>query len=345
MAKSNEEIVQESTKTAVEEALKESGLSPDGTAGGEGGGTPEGETEPETPAGETEPEKPAAEKVEKEPAKPAKPEGEEKPTFYKPTAAQLDAIDKSPELKAVYRSMLRHFHSANEENANSRKEGEAAIAAVKAIKDNPVETIKAMAIAAGIKLAPEDKSDDKKTEKSRVDVIKELLEKRIGKDAADILAPSLEEAVASITREELAKEIGPVKQSLAAAEKTANDQLLANGISAFGAQVVEDGGEWDEDLEKEMADLVLKGKVQPGPETTLPEFLDILHSKVLMSRRKSEELTRRTERLRHAAEDKEPVTPKRPSAAPSPVIKPGMNEKDAVNLAVELAQKELAGKR
>jgi len=346
-----------SVKEAVQASIKESGFQVDGDkdlrdAAVETDSTSETSTETvetkeelpatgEEPVVETKKEEkvsPVAEKKDKEKVPPVSKVEED--GDFRPSAEELEAIDKNPELKKVYRSMVKGFTAKTTELAEKRKEAEAAMNAVNAIKENPVAAIRAMAAAANIKLAeePAPTAPTTTTEKTVIQKLQESLEAKIGKEAADVLAPVLLEAVGVITGEEL----GPVKLAIEQQRKVAEAQSLRTSISEFGSSVVEDGGEWDEDVEREMATLV--NKVVPREGVTLPEYLEVLYNNVQTIRNKMKTTEREVTRIKTAAQRAEPVRAVRTTAPAPRQITPGMDLKEATALAVAAARAEAASR-
>lgn len=295
-----------------------------------------------------EPVKEVAAEKEKEPVKEAAPAKEKEPREdFKVTAEELEVIDKDPNLKKVYRSMVRGFSKKMEETSNLRKEAEKALQAVAEIRADPIAAARAIAASAGKKLEelPTETAAAVAVAKTSLDKARDQLEARVGKDAADILAPVLYEVVQSLMGEELA----PVKQTLADREQEAAEQVLKSNISAFGSSVIEDGGEWDEDIEKEMAALITSGEVAPGrgpdgkTKVSLPKFLDHLHNIVIRDRERKHVTSERVLRLREAVTVAEPTRSTRPTASAPEEIVAGMDPKKATALAIAAARREAAG--
>jgi hypothetical protein len=340
-----EKDVMDSVREAVNETLKETGFVPEGDSPATvpvvatTEETTETSEETPTPTSETAPEATPEETPEATPEAPV-PETKEKPPVedFRPSAEELEAIDKDPNLRKVYRSMVRGFQKKTTELATKQKEAESALQVVATIRQDPVKALRTMAAAAGIRLAedPVPKVSETPVEKTMQERLKENLTARIGAEAAEVLAPVLYDAVESIAGEKLA----PVQRALDENKKATAEQALRAGIAEFGSKVIEDGGEWDEDVEKEMAALI--GKVVPGKDTTLPEFLDVLYDRVQSTRRKIGQTTEQITRIRRAASSVEPVRPSRPPAAGPKPIAPGMSAKEATALAVAQAKEELA---
>lgn len=259
---------------------------------------------------------------------------------FTPSAEELELINKSPELRKAYRSMFRAFTMKSEGLATKRKEAETALTVVESLKNNPEQTIRALAAAAGMKIedAPAPTGKEKEAaaevEKTVVQKLQERLEAKIGKEGAEVLAPVLLEAIGAVTEERLS----PIQKVLR--EKTENDNLatLQSGIKDFGAQVLEQGGEWNKEIEAEMSERV--GKILPGEGMTLSGYLEILHDNVITQRTKKATKVREVERIQKAGKQKEPIKPSRPAATVAPAITAGMDVKAATALAVAQARTE-----
>jgi hypothetical protein len=260
------------------------------------------------------------------------------------TPEELDAINKDPNLKKVYRSMVRGFTEKTSDFAGKRKELEAAMDAVTAIRADPKKAAMALAAATGGKITYDDgtapavpaNAAPVVTEKAAVVKATELLTEKLGKEAADALGPVLIEAVKILAGEELS----PIKQAMAIQDENAGKIALKSAVGEFGASIAASGLEWDETVEQEMAELV--GQVIPGKDMPLPKFLKVLHNTVMANRAEKSTTGRVLVRLRTAAETKEPVQPARTApTAPVGAITAGMDNKTATALAIESARREL----
>lgn len=258
---------------------------------------------------------------------------------FRPTAEELEAINQSPELKKVYRSMVKGFTEKTGHLATKRKEAERAMLAIKALQENPQQTIRALASAAGMKIVEDAPiSTDNLTEKSVVERLQEKLEAKIGKEGAEVLAPVLLEAIGVVNEEKLA----PIQAAIKKQEESEQLRNLRANISDFGSKIVEDGGEWNQEIETEIAKLV--GKILPGEGMTLPGYLEVLHNNVLVARDRRGVKEREVTRLHKAIKGKEPVRPARPISPATPSIKPGMDVREATAMAVAAARQEVAGR-
>lgn len=347
-------------KTAVADVLKETGFKPEDAipsrevdltpapARGEDGKFVSAGAKEEELAKEEEPEKKEEPEKEEEPEKAAAAEKDVKEKMvseddFRPTAEELEVINQSPELTKVYRSMVKGFTAKTSATAAVRKEAEAALNAVKVLKDDPDKAIRALVAARGGKLAEEaavpGKEPPPPPQKLVVEKLQEKLAAKIGAEAAEVLAPALFDAVTEVTGEELA----PIKQALDEGKRSAQEIATRASITNFGNAVIKDGGEWNEDIEKEMAQMI--GKVMPGEGVTLSEFLGILHNNVVVHRSKVAKGEREVTRLQKAAKQDEPVRSVRTAPPVSPAITAGMDPKQATLAAVAQAKAELASRQ
>ena len=258
---------------------------------------------------------------------------------FRPTAEELAVIDQSPELKKVYRSMVKGFTEKTGNLATKRKEAERAMLVIKTLQENPHQTIRALASAAGLRIAEEVIEGPPATvEKSIVERLQERLEAKIGKEGAEVLAPVLLDAIGVVSDEKLV----PIQAALKEQAESGQMRALRSSISEFGTKIVEDGGEWGPEIEADMAKLV--GRILPGEGMTLPDFLEVLHNNVTVARDRRGVKEREVTRIQKAAKGKEPVRPARPTAVAPASIVPGMNMKEATALAVAAARQEAAGR-
>ena len=151
------------------------------------------------------------------------------------------------------------------------------------------------------------------------------LAQRIGPEAAEALALPLIQTAREIAHETVA----PLRGHIEAQQNEENLRAMTAGIRDFASKV----DEWDEDIEKEMAKLV--PKFLPGPGTTLPEYLSMLYAKVT-ARRGTQGDQDQGPRARRASRDydDEPARGER--------IRPGMDPRKAVEIAVRQAEREYA---
>jgi hypothetical protein len=220
------------------------------------------------------------------------------------TPEELAAIDADPKLKQVYRNIKRQFYQKTGTLAEQRKQAEEALGAFDTIRTNPRESIRAMAEAAGMRVVGEPTVEDE---------IMADLTRSVGKEAADILGPSLVRTVAKLTN----KIMAPLTQEREQVESAKNTSAIRSEIAGFGQRIVDQGGEFSEEIEREMAALV--PKMPPGPNATLPDYLDVLHANVMAKRRG------------------------RPARGRAPVgtIKAGMDPREAARIAVAQARRDL----
>ena len=141
----------------------------------------------------------------------------------------------------------------------------------------------------------------------------------------------------------LEQTIGPLKQQTEELQKAAAVRGIAASTREFGASVVERGEEWDEDIQKEMAEL--SETVQPGDETLINDYLATLYDTVSARRMRTKNARANLERLRRVRNEQEPTSSVRPVPKGAERVTVDMSEKDAVALASRLAMDELGIRR
>lgn len=308
--------------------------------------------ETETEGKETVVEKVPEETKEEAPAKDGKTketpaESEEE---YRATAEELAAIDKNPELKKVYRSLQRRFTQRTTELSGLRKEAEMAMSAIESVRSDPEGAILALATAANLKVTRADgtplgskpgagaATTATAEEDDVVSAVHAELTGKLGKEVADAMTPALVTAVQRLT----GREVAPMKARLEADEKAAADRSLQAGIQSFGASIISDGGEWDDEMPAEMAKLVKDGVIRPNQGAKLEDFLGTLHTLATAHRQRKGSSVRQINRIKESVRTVEPA---RPANSPAPVPKTihvGMDIKEATRLAVEQARADQA---
>lgn len=250
---------------------------------------------------------------------------------FTPTAEELDLINKSPELKKVYRSMQRGLTQKAQSIAAMRKEMEQKSHVVDWIQADPEKAIRAIAAAAGVSL-----NEAKQATESKVaDSLEEKWAQVMGADAAAMLRPLFEDTARQI----LEQEVAPYRQQTEVLARQATERTIAASVREFGASVAERGEEWDDETQAEMAKLA--AKIEPGEDTPINEYLDVLYDKVVANRMRTKQARQNLERLRKVREEAEPATTTRPSPAAEERVTTDMTDKDAVAVAVRLAKQGL----
>lgn len=232
-----------------------------------------------------------------------------------PSAEALAKIEADPEARAIYGQMVRARDEAMSALSAQRGEAEQAMQVVSAIREDPEGTVRALASAAGVRLAEQPQP------LGVLETVRDAIAASVGTEAAEVLAPAVVNAVVAVAGPAL----NPIYQDMQAREKKANDAQLAAGIEEFKRKVADSGGEWDAAMEHEMA--ALTKKVKPGPDTTLPDYLETLHSTV-MRRRERSGVSRKSA----------PPARRQGSTA---VVRVGMPEREATAAAVAAAMKQL----
>jgi hypothetical protein len=272
-------------------------------------------------------EKPAAPAAGK-PAAVAPPDEDE---VFTPTAEELATIDKNPELKKVYRSMQRGLTQKTQSLADMRKALEQKANIVDWIRQDPASALKAISEYTGVNLAKPTPT----TEAKVADSLEAKWAEVVGADAATLLRPLFEDTARAI----LEKEVAPYKAQTEALARTAAERGVAASVREFGATVSERGDEWADDIQGEMAQLAQR--IEPGPDTPINEYLDVLYDKVMAGRMRSKSARANLERLRKVRTETEPSNAGRPTPAAEERITSDMNDKDAVAVAVRMARQSL----
>jgi hypothetical protein len=271
-------------------------------------------------------EKPAAPATEKPAAAP--PDEDE---VFTPTAEELATIDRNPELKKVYRSMQRGLTQKAQSLAGMRKALEQKANIVDWIRAEPAAALKAISEYTGVNLATPAPS----TEAKVADSLEAKWAETVGADAAKLLRPLFEDTARAI----LEKEVAPYKAQTEALAKTAAARGIAASVREFGATIAERGDEWADDIQGEMAQLAQR--IEPGPDTPINEYLDVLYDKVMAGRMRSKSARANLERLRKIRTETEPSNAGRPTPAAEERITTDMSDKDAVAVAVRMARQSL----
>ena len=319
-----------------------------GSAKGDLTADPTAGVEPDKPAPtETTPEEKPAEKPASEAtAKPEDKKPEEKSDeddFWKPTAEELAAIEADAKLQKVYKSMQRGLTKKTQEIAAKTKDDEEALNFARWFKADPANAARVIAQHAGLELA-EKLAEGKTPAKASNAVVDELAtkwEKTLGKEGAAALRPLIEETVESITKT-LMEPVTATTEELAHA---ATERGVAATVTEFGANLIQQGFEWDDDIQQEMADL--SKKVEPatddkGNRVPMPEYLDTLYSAVVAKRDRASKTKTALDRLKRIKAEAEPGAPV--TAAPTtdpdrPSLGTPINE--AVAIAVKAARRQM----
>lgn len=204
---------------------------------------------------------------------------------------------------------MRGFREKTAATEAQRKQAEQALAAAEALRNHPQQAVRALANHLGVRV-------DERTSLQRTHA---KMVQKIGRDAADILAPLLVDAAEAIAEER----VGPVRQHLAAQEKAAYSAALQDRVTKFANQVRAAGGEFSREIEAEMT--ALMDTVRPGTHSTMEEYLEILHNKVMAARGRSG--------ARRAAATERGGAPR-----------VGMDPREAVRLAVAAARRQVRGR-
>jgi hypothetical protein len=197
-----------------------------------------------------------------------------------PSADELARIDANPTLKSTYRSLVRRGKEAIGRLTHQEQEAERALQGIEALRGDPEGAVRAMARAAGMRIADEPTLEDR---------VRADLAKSIGQEAADMLGPAIVQSVKAITGSMVAP-FAQEHEQRAMAESHAH---LKGEVAGFAKRVQDEGGEFDPEIEAEMAALV--PRLPPGQGVTVPEYLDILYSQVVAKRGRGRRAPRRGE--------------------------------------------------
>ena len=286
------------------------------------------------------PVKAEADKDEAEPAKPAKeakPEPEEEEEEFRLSADELEAIDADPKLKKAYKSMLRDYRKKTTTVAEERRAIADKTRIVELMASDPDGAVRALASLRGLKLVePEDKAAPTKSE---VDAAFDQLTELVGPEGAKALRPVFEATVNSAIKRVVDEHVTPLEQRANAFAQSALAQSIESNLAKYRANVAESGGEWDEELELEMAGLI--HKIQPTPDTEFDDYLDVLYQTATSRRTKANDTKERVARLKAAAATREPGRPSRATTETPASITRDTPLPDAIALAVKQAQREL----
>ena len=226
-----------------------------------------------------------------------------------PTTEDLAQIEQDPRAKEAYRKIVRGYREKDAATEAQREAAEQALEAAEALRNHPQQAVRAIAKHLGVRV--DERTSLQKTHAKMV--------QKIGREAADILAPLLTEAATEIAEET----VGPLRQHVVAQEKAAYSAALQDRVTKFSNQVRAAGGEFSREIEAEM--VALMDTVRPGPNATMEDYLEILHNKVMAARGRSG--ARRS------------ATAER-GAAP----RAGMDPREAVRLAVAAARRQVRGR-
>lgn len=304
---------------AVADATKEAGAEPEVEAKVEATGS-EPKQEAEPTAAKVTPTAKVEEQIEEE-------------EVFTPTAEDLALIDKSPELKKVYRSMQKGLTQKSQKYAELTKQHRDEVEIANWIRSNPQEAARTLAASTGMTIS------EAKAAVADVNTVKDELQeewdKVVGPDAAKLLRPLLEKTAERVA----AKNLAPYQEQTEALARAATERGIAASLREFAAEVVERGEEFDDDLQGVMADIL--GKVHPDENTPIEDVLNIAYNSAVAHRNRERTARANLSRLRKSREESEPFNTSRPAGKSEGRITLDMNDRDAVNEAVRQAQNEI----
>ena len=296
--------------------------------------------EPEVTAPETvaDPTPDPTPKPEPTPAKVEEPEPEEE--FFNPTAAELALIEQSPELKKAYRALRKGFTEKTTALAKERKELKERADIADWVQQNPEKAARRLAELSGLSIAEAraEVREAKDTIAEATDDLTKLWKEKVGDDAAPILRPLIEQTAQAVAE----KLIAPFRAQTEELTTAAQRRGIAASVSEFGATVIQQGGEWSEEIQTEMAEL--SNKISPAKDATVEEYLGALHDIITTRHARSQTTRANLTRLRRIRDEAEPVNPSRPSPKSEEAITHDMSDKDAVAIAVRQARREAVGR-
>jgi hypothetical protein len=280
------------------------------------------ETPAETPAPETPVEEPKAE--------------EPKEEDLGLSAEQLEAIEKNPELLAVYKSMQRGLTKKSQTYSETIKSYEEKAKLADFIESNPEKALEILAEKAGRSLAPQEppkpESDDP-TEK-----LAQLWKEALGPEAGEKFFPLLKQSFETLHQQNIA----PVMQTQEQLQMAAQERAVAASVAQFQANVRERGGAYDDDIQADMAKAM--ARLQPAEGSDMQEYLGALYNTVMYDRYVQGNTRAALERLQRAKNETEPtVSARTPEEAPRGITA-DMTEKEAMEEAVALAELEARGR-
>lgn len=300
--------------------------------------TPDTAPEPDKPTSdstpEPEPESPTAE------AKPSAPAKDPAPTptadaddidFINPTAEDLAAIEASPQLQRVYKSMQRGLTKKSQELAAARKTLQQESEVVNWIRNDPEAAIRSIARATGVTL----EEAQAQVEEKLGDDLEAKWAKTVGPEAAQLLRPLIEETIKSV----MGPELQPLKTTTEMAHRAAVERGISASVREFGAQMAERGEEWDDDIQADMARIA--DTLEPGKDTTLPDYISNLYDAAIARRMRTKSARATRDRLLRVRAEAEPNATVRPAPKSDEKITLDMSDKDAVAIAVRQAKQGL----
>jgi len=266
---------------------------------------------------------------EEAPVKETKPVAEPEESFSL-SAAQLEKINKDPELRTLYRGMVKGFTAKTTALAETRKSLEEKAKVADWIQSDPDAAVETLARMRGKTFAQaKNEAADKVT-----DGLESKWAETVGPEAAKLLRPLFEETA----KQMLQSVVDPIRQQTEELQRAAAERGIAASVQGFGASRVEAGEEWDDEIQTEMAELM--NRVSPGDETPIDDYLSTVYDAVQASRNRKRGVKTQLDRLRKAQADTEPTTTSRPAPRSSDSVTVDMDDRTAIAMATKLAQQE-----
>jgi len=248
------------------------------------------------------------------------------------SAADLEQINKDPQLRKAYRSMVKGFTAKTTALADTRKSLEEKAKVADWIQSDPDAAVETLARMRGKTFtAAKSEATDKVT-----DGLEAKWAETVGPEAAKLLRPLFEETA----RKMLQDVVTPIQQQTEELQRAAAERGIAASVREFGAGRTEAGEEWDQEVQDEMA--LVMNRVSPGDDTPIGDYLSTVYDAVQADRNRKRGVKTQLDRLRKAQADTEPTTTSRPSPSNQASITSDMDDNTAIALAVKQAQARFA---
>lgn len=243
----------------------------------------------------------------------------------------LDRINGDPLMRKMYKTVLRGFHSKSEKFAAEKGQLAERLQIVDWIQSDPENAIRTLARAKGINLAEPAKSEAQ----TAVDDVEKLAIAQFGPEGADtikLLRPIIEKVAEQLVEQRIA----PDRQQLEALRQAAASNAIAGALKAFGAERQTAEEPWDDSIQAEMHSIMQR--VKPGENVDIKDYLAVLYNNAVAERDRKTRVKANIDRLKKASTKTETPSNMRPAPVQPRSVTADMSDKDAIALAVELAQ-------
>ncbi len=274
--------------------------------------------------------------AEEKPAKAAKPaeEEEEEEPFFTPTAEELELIDKNPELKKVYRSMQRGMTKKAQALANEKKQHQTEVEIANWVRVDPKGAARAIASITGMTVAEAKEAVADIKAEVAANPQDEKWVAALGPEGAKIMRDLIRGEAAEIAQQI----VEPYRQQAEGLASAAMERGVAASLREFGASVVENGGDFGEEVQDEMNKVM--DLIDPSDSTSIQDYLQTVHDVAASRLARGSHAKESLRRLRAARGETEPTRTGRPEPKSDRKITLDMSDRDAVALAVEMARNE-----